>query len=240
MLATGCTAMISGTARPAPNLKPRPLSGQTVKQVLLDSAALSKMLNQSFDANSRFNRSWFGGRDQLQSPHWDSPSRTDCLGVTTLQKKSAYQSADLKDVAGEIWWHEEGPAKVISVNEGVVTLPTAADANALFTKFTAQWQQCAGVTLDLPAGDITFVHTISDVRVANSVLAATVSVNSSTSSSDRAIPHARAIGVRVNCLVEVDLAFYSSPDVVDPGSGDVNTSGIELAHIMMDNVSSLS
>jgi hypothetical protein len=106
MLATGCTDLIRGTAQPAPNLKPRPLTGQTIKQVLIDGAALSKILNQSFDANSHF-KPWFGGADELQSSS-GSPSRTDCLGVTTLQEQGAYRSANIKDVAGESWWHENG------------------------------------------------------------------------------------------------------------------------------------
>jgi hypothetical protein len=238
-LATGCTSVIFGTARPAKNLKPRPLSGQTVKQLLLDDAAVSKNLDQSFEADSHF-PPWFGGREKLRGPDHESYSRSDCLGVTTLQRKSAYQSASIKDVAGNMWWHEGGSAKVISVSQGAVSLPTAADASALFTKFIEQWQQCAGVTVNLPGGDMTFAEAISDVRVANSVLAATVSVNSDRSSADRAIPHARAVGVRVNCLVEVDIAFYSSPDAAAAGSADVNTSGINLAHILMDNVSAMS
>ncbi|MDT5347168.1 MAG: hypothetical protein QOH91_455 [Mycobacterium sp.] len=122
------------------------------------------------------------------------------------------------------------------MTEGVVTLPTAADANALFSKFTAQWQQCDGATVDLPGTTWHFTETISAIRLANSVLAATVGVKSDRST----IPHARAIGVRVNCLVEVDIAFYSSRDPGQQGSGDPNTSGIDIAHILMGKVSALS
>ena len=49
-LAVGCGAVVDGTAKPAPNLKPRPLTGQTVRQVPLDDAALSRMLGQPFVA----------------------------------------------------------------------------------------------------------------------------------------------------------------------------------------------
>jgi hypothetical protein len=48
LLATGCTATTSGKVVPAPNLAPRPLTGSTIKQVLLDGAALSKLTNQPF------------------------------------------------------------------------------------------------------------------------------------------------------------------------------------------------
>ncbi|MDT5145915.1 MAG: hypothetical protein QOC58_560, partial [Mycobacterium sp.] len=43
-LAAGCGGVVDGTAKPAPNLKPRPLTGQTVQRALLDDATLSRML----------------------------------------------------------------------------------------------------------------------------------------------------------------------------------------------------
>jgi hypothetical protein len=238
-LATGCTDVIRGTARPARNLKPKPLTGQTIKQVLLDGPALSKILDQSFKPDASL-PPWFGGPDKLRRAYSVSPSRTDCLGVIALEEKTTYRSTNIKDVAGESWWHDGGSAKVISVTEGIITFPTAADANALFTKFTAQWQQCDGVTTTLPGDKISFTDTISDVRVANSVLAATVSVKSDIGGGGSGFPEARAIGVRVNCLVEVEISFYSSRRPSDQGSGDVNTSAIDIAHIMMDKISALS
>jgi hypothetical protein len=239
--AAGCTVNIGGTARPAPHLKPTPLAGPTIKQVLLDDAALSKVLNQSFKADANL-PPWYGSSDQLRGTYGPA-SPADCVGVTKLQEKSAYQSADIKNLAGESWWHDSdaGSAKVISVEEGVTALRTAADANALFAKFTQQWQQCAGATLTLHGDRISFTDAISDVRTANSVLAASVSVVSDISGlGGSTIPEARAIGVRVNCLVEVDIAFYSSQSPSDQGSADINTSAIDIAHIMMDKISGLS
>jgi PknH-like extracellular domain len=197
------------------------------------------MLHQSFRTDSHL-PPWFGGADQLRHAYSDSPSRTDCLGVLTLQEKGTYQSANVEEVAGESWWHDGGSAKVISVTEGVITLTTAADANALFEKFTAQWQQCDGVSVELPGERMSFTDTISDVRVANSVVAATVAVKSNLSGLSSTMPEARAIGVRANCLVEVEIAFYSSPRSSDQGTADVDTSGIDIAHTMMDKVSALS
>jgi PknH-like extracellular domain len=237
MPATGCTQVTSGTVRSAPNIKPRPLSRQTVKQVLLDSVALAKILEQPFEP-SRLDRSWFGGREKLQSDY-GLPSRAECLGLTTVQEKTSYEAADIKDVAGSDLWHVTGAARVMSVREGVVSLPTVVDAAALFAKLVAQWQQCGGVTLTLQVEDQIFTEEISDVRAADSVVAATVSAKASRPDSSP-LPHARAIGVRVNCLVDVEIAFYGSTDVGDRGSGDVNTSGIKIAHILMDRVSALS
>lgn len=61
-LAAGCGTVVDGTAKPAPNLKPRPLTGATVKQVLLDGATLSRMLSQPLVAR---NPPEFGGPEAL-------------------------------------------------------------------------------------------------------------------------------------------------------------------------------
>jgi hypothetical protein len=241
IVTAGCTVAVDGTARPAAKLKPTPLAGQTIKQVLLDDAALSKMLNQSFAADHNL-PPWYGGSDQLQGIYGPA-SPAECVGVTKLQEKSAYHSANIVNLAGESWWHDAdaGSAKVISVEEGVTALRTAADANDLFAKFTQQWQQCNGTTLTMQGDRINFTDTISDVRTANSVLAATVSVVSDISGlGGSTIPEARAIGVRVNCLVEVSVAFYSSRSPSDQGSADINGSAVDIAHILMDKISELS
>ncbi len=248
VLATGCTSVVAGNARPAAGLKPRPVTGQTVMRVLLDGGELSKLLGQSFTAKSEI-PSRFGGPEMLQ-PAFGVVSPVDCVGVTTMMEKSAYQSGQVKNVAREAWWNLRGPAKVISVAEGVVALSTAAEASALFEKFSQRWDNCDGttVTIERPSiiidrAGISFSDKISDVRVADSVLAATVSIETRLSGSPPIGPRpaARAIGVRGNCLVEVDVAFFSTQSPTDPGSGpDMNTSAVDIAHAMMDKVSALS
>lgn len=69
------------------------------------------------------------------------------------------------------------------------------------------------------------------MHVANSVLAATVEVTQ----DDMPRQTARALGVRVNCIVEV--ALLMTPE---SGSTDPDTSAIDVAHLMMDKVSELS
>ena len=46
LLVAGCTHAIAGTARPAAGLKPNPLIGDVIKQVLLDDVVLANMLKQ--------------------------------------------------------------------------------------------------------------------------------------------------------------------------------------------------
>jgi PknH-like extracellular domain len=236
-LVTGCT--VEGKAAPALNLKPRPLTGETIKRVLLDDAALERILDQPFRADVDL-QPWFGGPDQLRHA-FGSVTPGECAGVTTVAEESAYKSTDMRAVAGETWSSWGATVKVINVAEGVIALPTVADAHALFGKLTEQWRRCDGAKVTLRGPRLTFFDAISAVRVANSVLAATVSMTSDQpGTTGPPLPEARAIGVRVNCLVEVKIAFYSTRRPSDRGSGDVDTSAIDIAHIMMDKISALS
>ncbi|KZS56991.1 hypothetical protein A4G26_02685 [Mycobacterium kansasii] len=239
VLTAGCTSVIGGSVRPAPGLKPNPVLGKTIKQVLLDDRALSKILDQPFQGDPHL-PPWFGGRDQLRRAYGPTPV-VDCAGVTTLQEQTAYETASIKDVTGESWWHGTDSVKVISVAEGVVALPTAAEADRLFATFSQQWGQCNGETLTFRGSRLSFTDEITDVRVANSVLAATVTVTPNISGmAGAAFPEARAIGIRANCIVEVEVAFFSSRSPADQGSGNLDTSAVDIAHAMMDKVTALS
>jgi hypothetical protein len=234
----GCVGLVDGTAKPAPNLKPRPLTGQTVSQVPLDDVALSRMLGQPFVSRQPPE---FGGPDKLFQPdNQDSPA--DCRGVTMMLQKSVYESAGVRDVAYESWWNNGDPAQVISVMEGVVTLPTAAQADALFAKFSKQWQGCNGATNTDQTGPISTTNAISDIRVVDDVVAATNTATAVLPNMPPLLPtpQARALGVRLNCIVEVEVVFFGDRRASDPGSADLDTSGADIAHAMMDKVSSLS
>jgi hypothetical protein len=240
VLATGCSKPIAGQARPAPGLIPRPLTGETIKGALLDAAALSKILQQPFESKADLPPR-FGGPEKLQAtPGAVSPS--DCAGIARLADKSTYKAANVKNVARETWWNKsDTPAKVIDVEEGVVALPTIADASALFRKFSQQWDSCNGKTVTIQAGPIIFSDNITEVRVTDSVVAATLSNETRLSGSPtKPLPVARAVGVRGNCLVEVEVAFFSAPGPSDQGSGDVHDSAIDIARAMMDKVTGLS
>ncbi len=97
-LATGCGGVVAGVAKPAPNLKPGPLSGATVKQVLLDGATLSRMLNRDLCGAGSGRIRW--ARKALSGSAL-STSQTGCLGVTAMLQQGVYRSADVKDVASE-------------------------------------------------------------------------------------------------------------------------------------------
>jgi hypothetical protein len=237
LLAAGCTVAVDGKARPAPNLTMRPLTGQTVRLVPLDDTALAKLLQQPFRADPHFPHR-FGGPDQLPD---DAPAAAaDCLGVALMLQRVVYQGAKVKHVAVESWLHAAKSVKVISVREGVVSLPTAADARALFADFSHRWQECDNVTLPLPGSTVRLMAKITDVRSADSVLAATLSMQLTLpGSGSAAVPEGRAIGVRGNCVVEVEADFFNT---LNPhqGTGDINTTPADIAHAMMDKISALS
>ncbi|WP_161807978.1 sensor domain-containing protein, partial [Mycobacterium intracellulare] len=56
----------------------------------------------------------------------------------------------------------------------------------------------------------------------------------------RPTPQARAIGIRSNCLVEVEVVFFGGRRSTDPGSANVNSSALDIARAMMDRVNALS
>jgi hypothetical protein len=225
LVGAACTRAVDGTVRPARGLTPRPLTGQTVNHVLLDEGELTKLLHQSFKRISA-SPPRFGGRDQLYDVH---SSPRGCAGVVFELQKSSYGPADVRNVAQETWWTAGiRHAEVISVVESVAAVPTAAAADAVFAEFIRQWNRCNGatVTSDFGIGNA-LTSVISDVRAANSVLAATVQSHNVTT-----VTSARAVGVRVNCFVEVDVALFS--DQTPAGTA------VDLVHRMMDKVSRLS
>ncbi len=233
LLATGCTATINGTVVPAPDLAPRPLTGSKVMQVLLDGKALSKLLNQPMRAAPPF-PPVFGGSEKLVT-RYGLAAPADCVGVVYMTHRNAYRSAAVTNVAGELW-PADASGEVSAVQEGIVSLATAADARALFARFSEQWKQCEGKTVTVPSG--LFVHNdITDVRVMDSVAAATVTLQPRPHSVLASVPDARAVGVAGNCLVEVEVAFIGTSD---PGSAAISTSAIKIAQALMDKVRALS
>ncbi len=241
VLAQGCHVTIGGSARPAQSPAPiassPPLTGQPIKPALLDGDALAKLLNQPFTVSAAL-PPIFGGSEKLDD-RYESASPIECVGVVYMTEKNAYRSAGVGNIARELWEHDSQSVKVNEVDESVVTLRTAADAAALFEKFSVQWKECDGKTLTLPFG--TFVQdTITQVRVLSSVVAATVSLGPKEHSILAAIPKARAVGVRANCLVEVDVSFFGNSYPSDQGTADINTSAIDIAQKIMDRINGLS
>ncbi|OSC24948.1 sensor domain-containing protein [Mycobacterium vulneris] len=232
LVASGCTETTSGTASLGQNAGRVP----TVKRALFDGTALARLLNQPFQPYPHYSE--FGGIDKLGT-NWDNGQPADCIGVVHLMQRGPYGSAP-QGTAAEMWVHKGGSVKVDSVQEGIVALRTDGDANALFAKFTAQWQRCDGTTLTVEPLDVGGSDAISGVRVLDSVVAATVSMGSGPHSGLKAIPTARALGVKGLYLVEVTVDFIPNSSAGDAGNGDINTTAIDLTHALMDKLSARS
>ncbi|WP_292990044.1 sensor domain-containing protein [Mycobacterium sp.] len=237
-VAVGCGPVIAGTAKPAPNLKPKPLSGRVVERVLRNGKVLSRMLGQPFVGRQPAK---YGGADMLDQRD-APPESAGCMGVTAMLQKSVYDSAAIQDVASVSWWNNGDPAQVISVMEGVVALPDAEQAQALFAKFPEQWQRCKGQTTTEEAGPISTTTLIGDVHTLDSVVAVTNTATSTLPNMPALTPtpQARAVGVRLNCIVEVEIVFFGERRPSDPGSAKPDTSAVDVAHAMMEKVSELS
>lgn len=90
-----------------------------------------------------------------------------------MLQRSVYELSDVRDVLWETWWNDGDPAQVISVIEGVAAFPSAAQAQPLFATFPQQWQQCKGATTTEQTGPIKTTTVVNDIRVTESVVAAT-------------------------------------------------------------------
>lgn len=239
LAATGCSATIAGTASTAPAAGPRSLSGHTIKRVLLGRTALSRIVKQPLNIDPSFPPS-FGGPETLQgnSPGWAD----DCIGVAVMLQRSVYQASDVKNVALTAWQRTSAPAPVTRVKEGVLSLPTATDAEALFVKFSRQWHRCEGKTVPLTGETFKLRTRVNDLQVASSVLGATTSIelDSPNLLAQDGIPAARAMGVRDNCLIEVEVDFISRSRLTPEQVGDIKTSALDIAQVMRDKVSALS
>ncbi|OBG38591.1 sensor domain-containing protein [Mycobacterium sp. E3198] len=237
LLAAGCAVHIGGTALPAPGLAPRPLGGPAVDHVLLGDETLSRILKQPLDLDLRFPPQ-FGGAEELQDAGTALPD--GCLGVAAMLQQGVYESSDVEEVAVAAWRHAARPADVTDVKEGVVSLPSAADADALFAKFSRQWQECSGVQTSLPGGMFRLKGKITDVQVLDSVVAATVWEGWRSPHPDSvSVPAGRAIAVRGNCLIEVEVDFFNSAGPSAHGPGEINNSAVEIARAMMDRIGAL-
>lgn len=217
------------------------ISGETVKQVLLDGAELTKMLDQPFTTVT--GPPAYGGLEAME----DSSATGECVGVVDVAPKSVYSAADVQSYARETWIdsepHRDGftplTTRVMFVKEAVVALPSEADAQELFASFAEQWQRCDGRpvnTTDPVSGAQPHLHGtemhITDVRVTDDVLAASIVLDKSPKA-----PDTRAIGVRGNYIVGVLIAFTGTENAT--GSADPQTSSIQAVQAMMDKVTEL-
>lgn len=219
------------------------VTGEVVKQVLLDGTELATMLGQSFKSTTR--SPIYGGFEEMEHP----PTPGECAGVMNVAPQQVYSSANVQSYARQTWADathggtsfDRPSTRVMFVEESVVALPSAEAAQTLTAKFAEQWKRCDGHAVNQPAGTSganepqlpgTEIH-ISDVRVSDTLLNAAIALDGKPQA-----PDVRVVGVQGNCIVGVLIAFTGAENGI--GSGDPKTSGIELVQAMMNKVATLS
>ena len=181
LLATACTVVTGGKAQAPPSAEPWSLIGQAITQVLVNDKTLSRILNQPFVIDSRLPPR-FGGPRGLAGLAFAFARRLPWR--REMLHQSVYGASKVNNVAVEAWRHAARPGQLTSIKEGVVSLATAADANALFSRFAQQWQSCGGHTVLLPDAVFRLKAEITNVQVAPSVLVGTVAIAFNSGRSD--------------------------------------------------------
>lgn len=238
MLAGGCTRVVSGTARPATGLAPTPINGAALRQVLLDDSELSKLTGQPVHSDPTM-PPFFGSVERLPNA-WSTATPLDCIGAAVGGQRIVYASTGALDAAHEYWdvGGDHDDASMTGVGEAVIALASASDAEALFEKFAEQWTHCNGVTVTRHSGRADEISgAVTDVAATDSVLTAVVR---STVEGHSDLRVARALGVRVNCIVDVEVFWFlgDSADSTLPPPGDTTASDIATA--MLDEVRQLT
>lgn len=209
-MTVGCTDVVHGAVRAAPNLKPRALTGQVIKGAMLSDTELSHVFTQSFEIDRA---PVFGGPGEL---FWDWPGarQSDCAGLSHILMGEVYTNAQVLNVAHEQWWdsHADHDPTVIDLEEGVVALPTMAAADALFAKFTEQWTRCVGARVDAGVG---YHYEVGDVHADASVVEATVA----NQDQETRLREMHALGARDNCIVEVSITYFRDTAATAPAPG---------------------
>jgi hypothetical protein len=225
-VATGCARVVDGASRPAPGLPPHPLLGAAMKSALLSETELGRVFKQSFVVDPEM-PPVAGGADLLDANVYVPPR---CGGVADMLIEDTYSGAHVRDVVRNNWMFSGSDPSVISAHEAVVGLPSIAAAATEFSSLAQRWQGCDGASTTID-GDTNFTFRISHIQDANSVLAADVQ----HVSEDTALGGTRAVGVRANCIVEVDLIYFDRD-----GDGRNAPTAADVAHLIMDKVTANS
>jgi cytoskeletal protein RodZ len=149
------TTSASPTPPPAPtspSAPPPPVTRDAIAGVLLNGEDFGKILGEPFEP-APTQPAKIGGLDEMPNglPTEADASPHECVAATSIAQRSTYQSANVTAYAAEDWQTDGGDA-VIAVYEAVVALPTAADAQALFSSLSEQWRRCEGQTVTVLAG----------------------------------------------------------------------------------------
>lgn len=208
LLLAGCTKVADGTVVAARGLQLGPISGADLQKVLPSESELENVLGESIPPDPdkpQVQGDLSDMADGLASESDASPHK--CVGVIAELQRSIYQDTKMTEFASDRWKQPSGSSSDLTrVTTAVIAFPSTSDANEAFDDFAKQWKECDGTLVKIPIETDYFGDDISNVQNENSVVSADVEVTRSSNSIQW--PNLRAIGVRANCLIEVELTFF--------------------------------
>lgn len=156
----------------------------------------------------------------------------ECLGAATPLMRSVYQAGEVTGVGLRDFARFGEGLTVSSAHTGVVRFATDAEAVRMFNRFVVQWRACDGVPVRVQiTPNAALVWTVTDVRVEDGVLRATIL--SGESDDQPAFPTEHALGVAADCIVDVDVAVT---DIL-PARRVATGRAADLVRLMLENVS---
>lgn len=224
--------MADGTGIAAPGLSLGPISGADLQKILPTETELANVVGESIPPDADDPERNGGVSDMADGLATEADaSPHECVGTVAELQRSVYQDTNMSEFASARWRQPRGSSSEITrVVTGVVEYPNSADANDTFDAFAKQWQDCEGTLVKTPIENDFFSYAITNVQNENGVISADIQVARPAHSVEW--PTVRAIGVRANLLIEVEVTFYGG----SAAPSKFEDSAIATAHSMMDRI----
>jgi hypothetical protein len=165
-----------------------------------------------------------GGADMLLQGVGESEATPiECVSAGYQLQKVVYAASPVRDVASQSWAGGELNGPPLSGFFGAVKFATADDAQGFFAASADKWRRCNGQTMVLhqPEHGADGVSRITDVVVDSTVVSAVVLHDDGSTIQ-------RALGVAVDCVVDVEIAD------VDRGGGA--RGAVAVANLMLQKI----
>ncbi|UEA50380.1 sensor domain-containing protein [Mycobacteroides abscessus] len=197
---TGCTAAVEG--EPVGTVGG---GARSVVRMLPDRGELSAVIG----ARMQFGNDGAAGGTDLRDLDSDD-SAGGCLGVKRSGARRAYPASHIRDAVANAW-ETVNTDPHFNVHVAVVELDSVDDAQAAYSRITAQWQQCRGKTVYAmnPAGtERLFAYQFTRVDGSEGMLTANV-MQSTVNLSSQSTPSQRALTAVSQYLVDADVYSMS-------------------------------
>ena len=165
-----------------------------------------------------------GGADMLLQGVGESEATpVECVSAGYRLQKVVYAASPVREVASQSWAGGDLNGPPLSGFFGAVKFATTDDAHGFFAASADKWRRCNGQTMVLhqPEHGADGVSRITDVVVDSTVVSAVVLHDDGSTIQ-------RALGVAVDCVVDVEIAD------VDRGGGA--RGAVAVANLMLQKI----